>query len=218
MAEYPIATILANFATSVANYIPNVISAIILLLIGLVVGKVIGRIVHEIIKRAKIERYLTEGRKLPVNLADIFSTIARWWVYLAFISAALSEEVLGIPTLAAWMREINAFIPRVVGATIIIVVGYALGEYVKNQMKRTETLYADLIAKLTFFFIMYVAIAMALPMLGIPATLVNAILLVIIGSIGLGFAIALGLGLKDAIATLAMQYVPAKVKKRRRKR
>ena len=215
MVEYPIATILANFATGVANYIPNVISAVILLIIGLVVGKIIGRIVHEVIVRAKIERYLTEGKRLPINLADIFSTIAKWWVYLAFITAALSEEVLGIPTLAAWMAEINAFIPRVVGASIVIVVGYALGEYVKNQMKKTETLYADIVAKVTFFFIMYVAIAMALPMLGISATLVNAIMLVIIGSIGLGVAIAIGLGLKDAIATLAMQYVA--VKKRRKR-
>jgi hypothetical protein len=215
MVEYPITTILSNFVVGVANYIPNIVSAVILLVIGLVVGKVLGKITREAIVRMKLEKYLTEGRKLPISIADVFSVIVRWWVYLAFITAALSENVLGIPALATWMSEINAFIPNVVGAVIIIIVGYILGEYIRDQITRSETLYATIVAKVTFFFIMYVAIAMALPILGIPAVLVNSILLVIIGSIGLGMAIAIGLGLKDVIAEISREYLKPTKRKRR---
>ena len=214
MGEYPITKILSNFAAGVVNYTPNIVSAVILLVIGLVVGKILGKITKEAIVRMKLEKYLAEGRKLPVSLADIFSVIVRWWVYLAFITAALSKDVLGVPTLAMWMAEINAFIPNVVGAVIIIIVGYVLGEYIRDQISRSETLYATVVAKITFFFIMYVAIAIALPILGIPATLVNSILLVIIGSIGLGVAIALGLGLKDVVAEIARDYLRPKRRRR----
>ena len=73
-------------------------------------------------------------------------------------------------------------------------------------MKKMKEIYASLVSKVLFFFIIYVAIALALPILGIPATLVNNILLVIIGSVGIGIAIALGLGLKDAVAIISKKY------------
>jgi hypothetical protein len=63
--------------------------------------------------------------------------------------------------------------------------------------------YSDIVAKILFFLILYISIAMALPLVGIDPTLVNNILLVIIGSVGLGLAIAIGLGLKDTIARMA---------------
>jgi len=215
MTEYPIVQILSNFATQVANFVPNVISAIILLVIGLVVGKIAGRVTKEVVVRSRVEKYITEGRKLPVSLADILSVIVRWWIYLAFITAALSREVLGIPTLAEWIARINAFIPNVVGAVVIMVVGYAIGEYIRQQIERSATLHAGIVARVVYFFILYVAVAMALPVLGIPATLVNAILLAIVGSISLGLAIAIGLGLKDVIAEAARSYLGTRKKRRR---
>jgi hypothetical protein len=199
--------ILANLLTGTAEFLPNLISAIILLVIGLVVGKIVGRIVKEALERAKIDYYVHEKRKPVFSLSSLFSVITRWWIYLAFITAALSREVLGITSLAIWIAEINAFIPRVVGAALILVAGYILGEYIKEHFKKTERVWASLVGKITFFFIIYVAIALALPILGISATLVNNILLVIVGSIGLGLAIALGLGMKDAVSDISRRYV-----------
>lgn len=199
--------VLSDLATSTANFLPNLISAIILLVIGLVVGKIIGRIVKEILVRVKLDYYVTETHKPVISLTDIFALIVRWWIYLAFIAAALSENVLGIPVLAAWVSEIMSFIPNIVGAVIIVVAGYIIAEYVDAQMKKMGRLYADVVSKILFFFIMYVAIALALPILGIPSGLVNNILLVIIGSLGLGMAIAIGLGLKDTIAEISKKYV-----------
>jgi len=88
-----------------------------------------------------------------------------------------------------------------------LVVGYILAEYIKAQLKKTNQAHALIIGKVLFFFVLYVAIALALPILGIPATLVNNILLVIIGAIGLAVAIALGLGMKDAVADISKRYV-----------
>jgi hypothetical protein len=199
--------ILANLLTGTAEFLPNLISAIILLIIGLVVGKIVGRIVKEVLERAKVDYYVHEKKKPEFSISSLFSVITRWWIYLAFITAALSREVLGITSLAIWIAEINAFIPRVIGAAIILVAGYVLGEYIRLHFKKTERLYAGLVGKITFFFIIYVAIALALPILGISATLVNNILLIIIGAIGLGLAIAMGLGLKDAVSDISRRYV-----------
>lgn len=206
----PLADVLENFVSATINYIPNVISAIILLIIGLIVGKVVGRIVKEVLVRIKLDKYLMGEKKMPISITNILSVIVRWWIYLAFITAAVSKEILGIETLANWMTTINNFIPKVVGAALIIIVGYILGEYIKEQINKTKTIYANLVGKVMFFLILYVAVAIALPILGIPAGLVSNILLVIIGSLGLGVAIALGLGLKDVVRDVAKQYLKTK--------
>lgn len=199
--------ILADLTRNTVAFLPNLISAVILLVIGLVVGKIVGRVVKEVLIRAKLDYYVSETKKPVYSLADIFATISRWWIYLAFITAALSREVLGITYLATWVAEINAFIPRIIGASVILVVAFVLAEYIKGHIKKTNTLWGAVVGKVLFFFVMYVAIALALPVLGVSSTLVNNVLLVIIGSIGLGVAIALGLGLKDSVSDVSKRYV-----------
>ena len=202
-----LADVLTNLTVSTVDFLPNLISAVILLVIGLVVGKVVGRVVQEVLDKVKIDYYVSETNKPVVHISKLFSVVARWWIYLAFIAAALSRDVLGITQLAIWVAEINSFIPKIIGASLILVVGYALGEYIKGHIKKANTLWGNLTSKLLFFFIIYVSIALALPILGISAGLVNNILLVIIGAVGLGLAIAMGLGMKDAVSDVSQRYV-----------
>jgi putative Mn2+ efflux pump MntP len=211
--EVPIAYILERFFISAINYIPNIVSAIILLIIGLLLGKAIGWFVKECLVRLKIDDYLPLKKRKMISVSEIFSLIIKWWIYLAFIAAALSEQILGIKPISLWIESIVRFIPNIIGGALIIIVGYLLGELISNEIKKSETVYSSLASKIIFFFIMYVSIALALPILGISADLVNNILLIIIGSIGLGTAIAIGLGLKGPIEEIARDYMKKKKQK-----
>ena len=198
--------ILGELTTNTVVFLPNLVAAVILLVIGLVVGKVVGRVVREVLERVKLDYYLTETHKPAVSASGMFSVIAKWWIYLAFITAALSADVLGITALSLWVSEINAFIPRIIGAAVIMVVGYVIAEYIKGHIKKTNSLYGLVVGKVLFFFVLYVSIAIALPILGLSASLVNNILLVIITSVGLGFALAFGLGMREAISDVSQRY------------
>ncbi|MBI4014478.1 MAG: hypothetical protein HY365_00830 [Candidatus Aenigmarchaeota archaeon] len=197
--------VLTTLTTQTVSFIPSLIGALVLLVIGLVVGKVVGRVVKEVLERVKLDYYVTETHKPVISLAGLFALIARWWVYLGFVTAAVG--VLGISEMTVWMRTVLNFLPNVIGATVVMVVGYVLAEFIKEQMKKIGKAYSILVGKITFFFIIYVAIAISLPILNIPATLVSQILLIIIASVGAGIAIAMGLGLKDAIADISKRYV-----------
>lgn len=207
MAGLPLANILQQYGMTLANYVPNIVSAVILLVLGLIVGKVVGRITKQALDKLNIDKYIFETKKPTFSVSTMFTIIVKWWIYLAFIAAAFSEEILGIKTLAEWVSTLNTFIPRIIGAAIMIVVGYVLAEYIKDQIKKSDTIYANIVGKVTMFFIVYVAIALALPILGIPATLVNSILLVIVGSLGVGMALALGLGMKKPVEQVATKYL-----------
>lgn len=199
--------ILANLTAGAVNFLPSLVSAVILLVIGLVVGKIVGRVVKEVLERVRLDYYVSETHKPAISLSTLFAVIARWWIYLAFIAAALSNQVLGIASLALWIAEVQAFIPRIIGAAVILVVGYVLAEYIRSHIKKGPTLYGALVGKVLFFFVLYVSVALALPILGISSALISNILLVIIASVGLGVAIALGLGLKDAVSDVSRRYV-----------
>lgn len=203
---FQVVDVLSQLTANATALMPNLAAAIILLVIGLVVGKIVGRVVRDVLDKVRLDYYVTETEKPAVSLSSIFAVIARWWVYLGFITVATSTEILGIPSLSLWVSEINAFIPRVVGAASILVAGYVLAEYIKHHMKLLNRLWATLTAKALFFIVMYVAVALALPILGISPTLVNNILIVVVASVGLGMALALGLGLKDTVADLSKRW------------
>lgn len=203
---FQVVDVLSQLTANATAMLPNLLAAIILLVIGLVVGKIVGRVVKDVLDKIRLDYYVSETDKPAVSLSGVFAVIAKWWIYLGFITVATSTEILGIPALSLWVAEINAFIPRVVGAAAILIAGYVLAEYIKHHMKQLNRVWATLTAKALFFLVMYVAVALALPILGISATLVNNILLVVIGSVGLGMAIALGLGLKDTVSDLSKRW------------
>jgi uncharacterized membrane protein len=186
------------------SYVPNIIAAVILLLVGWLIGKVVGIVTKEIMKKMKADSYFKFGRGFEVS--KIFSLIVSWIIYLAFIQAAVSQEVLGIPTLETFVGQILAFIPGILEGMVIILVGYILAKYVQGQIIASKAEYSEFIGQVVFFFTIIITIALALPFVGINPELINNIILVLVASIGIGVAIALGLGLKETIGNIAKKY------------
>ncbi len=197
-----LAAVLNNLAMEIVNFIPNLVGAVALLVIGYIVGKVIGVVIKGLCDKANVDRYI---RSKGFRISELLKLAGEWIIYLVFIQSAV--QFLGIVALANFVNEIIYFIPKAVGAAIIIIVGYILGNFFEEQIKASEGIYSDLIGRVVNFFTVYVAIALALPFLGINPSLVNNILLIIIGSVGLGFALAIGLGMKDIVAKEASKYI-----------
>jgi hypothetical protein len=191
---------LESFLTLSVDFSSKIVVSVILLAIGWVIGTIIGRITKELMIRLKVDSYI--AKKTPVfKLSDIFPTLFEWIVYLVFIQAAVG--VLEIPALGAFIQTVINFLPGLIGSVLVVVIGYVIAEYVKGEVELSKIAYSDIMANVLFWLIVYVAIALALPMVGINATLVNSILLIIVGSFGIGMAIAIGLGLKDVIRDIA---------------
>jgi hypothetical protein len=192
------------FLGSAVNFLPNLAAAIILLLIGWLVGLVVGKIVKEVLVRFKVDHYVSKGKPM-FKISELLPLIFEWLIYLVFIQAAVGT--LGVVALAEFVRMIVGFIPGLIGAVIVVIVGYAIAEYVKSKVEESKMAYAGMMSKVLFWLLVYVAVALALPLVGINAALINNILLIGVGSVGIGIAIALGLGLKDVVADMAKKYV-----------
>lgn len=208
MADMGIMSTLTPLWIDAQAFIPNLVAAIIILVIGYIIGRVVGYVVKEILQRTNVDDYFEEQGDLQFELSGIFSVIGKWIIYLIFIQqAALALEVTAITDIVG---KIVTWIPGLVGAIAVFLAGYGIAIYSKKQIIGSETLYSNILGKVIFFFVIYVAIATALPLVGIQAGLLNNILLIIMGSVGAGFAIASGLGLKDIFHDEAERYIEEK--------
>ncbi|MCK4729697.1 MAG: hypothetical protein KAT28_00110 [Candidatus Aenigmarchaeota archaeon] len=206
-------SVLLTLKESMVTFVPSLIGALLLLIIGYALGKIVGAVIERMCIGMKINTYLKcKGFKL----SKLFKIAGEWWIYLVFIQSAVGT--LGILSLELFINGIVNFIPMAVGAAIIVVVGYILGSFFEDQISNSEGKYNRLVGKIVNFFTVYVSIALALPVLGVNPSLVNNILLVIIASVGLGFALATGLGLKETVAKEAGSYVSAAEKAVKKKR
>lgn len=199
-----ITEILIAFTNTVIDFLPKIAGALILLLIGWLIGLVVGRVIKELLRRLKVDEYVARGKRPVFRLSDIFSVIATWSIYLVFIQAAV--DTLGIVALSLFLQGILAFIPGLIKAIMVVIIGYALAEYVRQNVEASKVTYSGLVGRVLFFLTIYIAIAMALPLVGIDPFLVNALLLVIAGSVGIGLAIAIGFGLKNDIVKIVRKY------------
>ena len=205
--------LLVGLKESTVAFVPNLIGALLLLIIGYALGKIVGAVIERLCLGIKVNTYL---KCKGFRLSKLFKIAGSWLIYLVFIQSAV--ETLEIIALELFINGIVNFIPMAVGAAIIVVVGYILGSFFEDQISHSDGRYNSLVGKIVNFFTVYVSIALALPVLGVNPGLVNNILLVIIASVGLGFALATGLGLREAVAEEADRYISSAGKSTKKKR
>ncbi len=202
--EEAVSAFLGTMSQQLPLVLSQVIAAAITILVGLVAGKIVGRIVREIVVRSKIDDWISAEDHISIKVSRVLDLVARWIIYFVFLKQA--AIFLGIAAVGEFVNSIINVIPSLVEAALLIIVGYAIAVYLKDKVISSKSVYSDLMGKLIFFLIIYLSIALALPFVGIDPTLINNILLVAVGSVGLGLAIALGWGLKDVIRDAAKDY------------
>ncbi len=195
--------LLAGYWNTFLIFLPRLLGAFILMSIGALFGHLIKNFLRNIITRYKIEERLFI-EKPTFKMSSLVSTIAAWSIYIVFIKAAI--EVLGIPPLSMAASELIGVLPEIVKAVIVVSAGYAIASFSKHHMEHSRLTYSKVMANVVFFLVIYISFIMALPLIGIETLLLQNLLLIATGTVGLGVALALGLGLKDAVAQEAKTY------------
>ncbi len=217
MEQVGIDKALINIWTLTNDVLVRLVGAVILLLIGFIVGKVSGRIVREIIVRSRLDEIASEEKYLNLKPSHLGDLVTRWVIYLVFIQQA--TEVLAINTITEFIGGVYNFILGVVAAALTIMIGYGLAIYIKDKIITSKTVYSDITGKLVFGLILYLSIAIGLKFIkGVDTAILDYILLVLVGSVGAGLAIAIGLGLKDVIREMAMDWRKTEKKQHKRKK
>ncbi|MDD5069723.1 MAG: hypothetical protein PHV17_03245 [Candidatus Omnitrophica bacterium] len=195
------------------QFVVGAFLVILILLIGWVISKIIKTIVTKLLKALKLDELsskvglsgiLTKGG-ISYPLSALIGGICYWLILLVTFVVALNA--VGLTIAADLLQRISLFIPNIIAAIFILIVGMFAAVIMKNIVKTTvsniKISQVNLLSKITEVAIMVFAIAMALEQLQIGAGIVRLTITIILGSFGLGFALALGLGCKDMVAKSA---------------
>jgi hypothetical protein len=196
------------------SFIPNLIGAIILLVVGWFLGKLVGGLVtkalravrfNQVADKAEIDTFL-QNAGVSMDPAAVVGAIARWFIYLVFFLAAFNA--LGLPQVAAVIDDVLTFLPKVVVAIIILLVGALAGTLlagvVRGALRSAGVEQADLFGTIARFAVIAFAAIAALDMLEIAPTIVATLWQgLIFGLVGI-LVLAFGLGGRQAASDLTL--------------
>ena len=189
------------------GYVPSILGAILILVIGSFIAKVIETVVARVLKMVKldmasekagIEKILAQG-DVKMTLSEIIAAIIYWCAILIVIATALSA--LNLNVAAELITRLAEYVPSILAAVFIIVLGSFLANFVGTVVRTSASNAgvgtAKLLGKMAQVILMVFAVIVAIEQLKIATALIILSANIVLMAIGLGLAIAFGLGCKD---------------------
>ncbi|MBU4274250.1 hypothetical protein KKE19_00335 [Patescibacteria group bacterium] len=218
-------TIIEPFLRQLGAFIPQLVLAVVVFVIGYFIAVGIGRLVTEILKGLKFNRlFAKEGWQKAFEKADIkvdpsaFIGAIFKWVFV-IVSLLITVDILNLVKFGELLRDILNYIPNVIIAVLIFVVGVIIADIVEKLVRATvekmKVSYASLAAAIVrwtiWVFLVFMILDQLLPKSDLVQVLYKGIVYGIVAAVAGSIAIAFGLGGKDAAAG-AIEDLKRKIK------
>jgi hypothetical protein len=209
-------TSLAAAMALLFSAIPKIIGFGLILIAGWFVASLIERGLAAVLRSIKFNDLSERAglsdfvRKMGMNTdaAGMIGLVVKWFVRL--IALVVAFDALGLPAVSDVLRQLLLWLPNVVVALVVLVIGglaaRALSNVVRGAASEAELSNADLLAKIASVVVWSFAIVVAVNQLGIATELVNTLFMAIVGALALGFGLAFGLGGKDTAAQIVSKW------------
>lgn len=187
--------------------VPKVVGFLVILLIGWLVASVLAGIVARVLRAVQFNSLADRsgvsgfvGKMGVSSDASAFvATAAKWFVRLIVLTVAF--DALGLPAVSQVLQQILMFIPNLVVALMVLVIGglvaTALSRVVRGATSEAGFGNPDLLAMLARLGVWGFAIIIAVNQIGIATALVNTLFMGFVGALSLAAGLAFGLGGRD---------------------
>ena len=206
----------SNILTSFVNFLPDLLGALIIFFVGLILAtwvkalivKILNLIsLDKLVRSTGLNQFLTKA-EIKIKVEAFLGEIVRWLIIAVFSIAAIN--VLGLTTVSGVLTSLLAYIPSIFSAVLILTVGVLLAGLVENLVKGTvdqvEVKTSRLLSKIASYLVVVVAILAAVNELGIAQSLINTLFTGLVATLTLGIGLALGLGGKDVVSKVLLDW------------
>ncbi|MBT8768288.1 mechanosensitive ion channel domain-containing protein [Pseudomonas boanensis] len=202
---------LVNAMTSVwapvAGFIPRLFGALVVVLLGFVVAKLLDTLLSKLLAKVGLDRLMggtgltkmiaRAGIQVPVS--TLIGKIVYWFVLLIFLVSA--AESLGLDRVSATLDVLALYLPKVLGAALVLLAGVLLAQLlsgvVRGAAEGVGLEYAHGLGRLAQGLVIIISISVAIGQLEVKTDLLNNVIAIVLISIGLAAALALGLGSRE---------------------
>ena len=197
-------TAIHNMSVTLGTVLPSILAMLTLVALGALLGWIAGTVVARLAQALALDqRSRTWGITSALARAGIYRPpsqvlrlVAFWGIFVIF--ATMGIDALAIPGAPGATSMLMRFLPRLLSALLILVVGWLaanfLGQAVLITAVNAGILQARLLARTSRWVVLLFAVATALVEIGIGRDMVLIAFGVLFGGLVLALALAFGLG------------------------
>jgi hypothetical protein len=200
----------AAFLEGVGDFLPNILAAILILIIGWLIARVFRGAVRRglqlikfptIAEKAGIDGFLQTGG-VKQSSTDLVAVLVYWLVMLMVLLTTVNA--LRLEVASQLLNEILLYIPNIIVAVIVLVVGLYAANFVAGLVRTAAAnagiAEAEVVAVLARYALIIFTFAIALNQLRIGEDIVANGFLILFGAACLAGALAVGLGSREVVA------------------
>ncbi len=128
-----------NAINNIIGFLPNIVKALFLFLIAWVVAVIVKNLVKKVLLKFNVDKTLSKGKTPPdikygKERVDNISQIVYYLLFILFIPSildALNMRSVSAP-ISNMMDKLLAFIPNLIGAAVIIFIGYFIAKIIRD--------------------------------------------------------------------------------------
>ncbi len=187
--------------------------ALVIGLVGWLLARLLARITLLLLRAVRFNHAMRSlgGAGGPERFEP--AALASWGVYWAvlLLTVMVASDILGLNFTASLGDRLRDILPRVMAATIVLVVGVLVsmgfGAITRRVFETAGATRSRLRGQAVTATLSAFAVLLALEQLGLAAQFILALGVAAIASIGLGAALAFGLGCRDLARDFIVEYL-----------
>ena len=193
-----------------ADYMPSLLGAILLLVFGWVVARLVRHAIRKFaqVSNSFLERAFPSGVLAEARVSTLVTTLLGeivFWVII-LITVTIAAGIAGLSAVAEWLDRITAHLPNLVAGIAIVVVGFFLSVYLREQMAPQTTTGGSrqrlLLGRVAQGLVISTALIVGLDQIGIDVALLVALSVVSVAALLTGLAVAFALGARSHVSNL----------------
>jgi len=201
--------------TKLLAFAPNIIAAILMLILGYTIAKLACFLISRLFIRIGINKLSDRvGLSSTIATAGFNSTLSQvigavffWIVMLTFIVSA--SEVLGLDRVSGTIDNLVLYLPKVIAALVILLIGLFVASFVRNAIKTGMSAMsavssdnAKVLGNVAYGFLVVISTLLAISQLDIDVTLLNRVLQILLLTVAVAVMLSMGLGTKELSANV----------------
>jgi hypothetical protein len=205
--------------SQVMDFLPQLVRAIVLLIVGALLGLFLETVGASMLRnlgfdgfadKAGVTRVLRDAsRDKNQKASTLAGNMIFWIVMLTFMGVA--AEVLGLTAFGKLMAALAAFLPRLLGAALLLVLGLFLSQAARELMAgptehEVSPPWWRQLDRGVQVVIVALTVVVALSLVGIDLRWVTWLVIILVAVVGLAAALAFGVGFQGLAQDLAAGF------------
>lgn len=194
--------------------IPKIIAFALILIIGWLIASLLAKGAAMLLRKVKFNELAQRAgiaefmKNMGTDASGFLAGIVKWFIRL--IAVVVAFDALGLPAVSDFLRQVLLWIPNLVVAMVVLVIGgiaaKAFSMFVKGAAEKSSMGNPAVLATIARGGVWAFAIIVAVNQLGVGVTLVNTLFMATVGSLALAVGLAFGLGGRETAGKMVEQW------------